>query len=163
MNGRPKSEVRTEEGWRRLVPICVAAKQSVLGTRPPNRWRAAAALSLAGIIVLGAAFGCISKSKADAQAREAYQAGQRDAQTRMAQQPQVPSVTILGDVKNHAIPWTQDLTVAKAILAAGYSARTDPTDIVIVRDGKGTKVDPQKLLAGEDVPLQAGDVVAIRH
>ena len=124
----------------------------------------AAALRLLCVLVVAAtAAGCVTKSKADAQAREAFQAGQREAQMRMAQQPQVPGVTVLGEVKNHAIPWTEDLTLAKAIIAAGYSGRTDPTDIVIIRDGKGTQVNPQKLLGGEDVPLQAGDVVTIRR
>jgi protein involved in polysaccharide export with SLBB domain len=107
--------------------------------------------------------GCITKAKADAQARTAYATGQRDALLSVRQTPsQALTVTVAGDVQNTLIPWTADLTVAKAIVAAGYKGKTDPTNIVIVRNGKGIQVDPQKLLSGQDVPLLPQDVVAIR-
>jgi hypothetical protein len=123
----------------------------------------AAAIFLTSLLLAAAAAGCVSKSKAAAQAREAFFAGQREAEQRMQRQPQIPNVTILGEVRNHTVPWTEDLTLARALIAAGYSGRADPTDIVIIRNGQGTQVAPQKLLSGEDVPLQAGDVVTIRH
>jgi hypothetical protein len=57
--------------------------------------------------------------------------------------------------------WSQDLTLAKAIVAAGYQAQTDPKQIMIVRNGQAIPVDPKKLLQGEDIPLVAGDLVQI--
>jgi hypothetical protein len=114
----------------------------------------AAALALAG---------CVTKREADAKARQAYAEGERSGMLRMQQQALGPNVTLVGDVSNGTIPWTEDLTLAKAIVAAGYNGKTDPTDIVIVRGGRGIRVDPKKLLAGEDVPLMNHDIVSIRR
>jgi len=72
------------------------------------------------------------------------------------------SVTVIGQVRNPLVPWTEDLTLAKALIAADYYAKGDPRHIVIVRKGQASNVDPKQLLAGEDVPLEAGDVVNIR-
>ena len=104
--------------------------------------------------------GCISKSKAKAQEKEAFVAGQQQAMERILQNHN--SVTILGPVKNPLIPWTADLTLAKALVAADYYLRGDPKEIMIVRNGKAIPVDVKQLLAGEDVTLQAGDVINIR-
>ena len=107
--------------------------------------------------------GCMTKAKADAQAKAAYAAGQRDALMSMRQSPsQTLTINITGDVQNSSIPWTADLTLAKAIVAAGYNGKADPTTIVIVRNGKAIQVDPQKLLSGQDVPIMPQDVIAIR-
>jgi len=119
-------------------------------------------LCLAGTgLVLQA--GCVTKSEADAKARAAYLQGQHETELRIRQQPVVPTVTVVGEVSNPAIPWTEDLTLAKAIIAAGYHGRRDPSQIVIVRNGQGIQVDPKTLLSGEDVPLQANDVVALKQ
>src|SRR5712671_6017552 len=83
---------------------------------------------------------CITKSKAKAQAREAFIAGQQEAMARMAQQPQKPSVTFIGPVKNPTIPWTHELTLAKAILAAGYIGAVEPSHIMIVRNNQAIPV-----------------------
>ena len=104
--------------------------------------------------------GCTTKSTAKAQARAAYVAGQQQALERVLQSRN--SVTIIGQVRNPLVPWTEDLTLAKALIAADYYAKGDPRHIVIVRKGQASKVDPKQLLAGEDVPLEAGDVVNIR-
>jgi hypothetical protein len=118
----------------------------------------------------------VTKSKADAQARAAYLAGQRDAMARFQQQgqqgqaqsPQAPrpngtlNVTIYGDVQNPIVPWTPGLTLAAAILAAGYPDNANPTTISIVRNGIPTAVDPKALLSGADVPLQPGDLINIK-
>ena len=104
--------------------------------------------------------GCISKSKAKAQQKEAFAAGQQQAMERILQNRN--SVTVLGPVKNPLITWTEDLTLAKALVAADYYLRGDPKEIMIVRNGKAIPVDVKQLLAGEDVTLQAGDVINIR-
>ncbi len=105
--------------------------------------------------------GCVSKSKAKAEARAAFAAGQQQALMRM-QQAQNPSVTVHGAVRNPLIPWTEDLTVAKAIVAAVYFGARDPKEIIVVRQGQAFQVDPKQLLNGVDPPLQSGDVMEIR-
>ncbi len=120
-------------------------------------------LEFLGCVFLVVVAGCVTKSEADARARAAFAAGQQQTMARMQPLMQGPIVTVLGEVRNSAIPWTPDLTLSKAIVAADYYGKTDPTEIVIVRNGQGMPVDPKKLLGGEDVPLLDHDVVAIRH
>ena len=74
------------------------------------------------VVALG---GCVSKSKANAQARAAYMAGQQQALARMQQTQtlgQGPCVTVNGEVRNRVVPWTQGLTLAKAVIAAATHA-----------------------------------------
>jgi hypothetical protein len=106
--------------------------------------------------------GCVTKAAAAAQARQAFLAGQQQAmQTMKMEQARGPSVTFVGPVKNPIVAWTEGLTLAKAIIAAGYEG-PEPSDIVIMRKGTPVRVDPNQLLKGEDVPLETGDVVNIR-
>ncbi len=106
---------------------------------------------------------CVSKSKADARARAAFAAGQQQASARMQMQAlaQGPSVTINGEVRNHIVPWTEGMTLADALVAADYYGTADPSLIYLVRAGRATLVDPKQLLAGKEVPLQAGDIVQL--
>ncbi len=105
---------------------------------------------------------CVTRTKAKADAREAFIAGQQQAMAmaRM-QQAQGPTVTVVGQVRNGIIPWTQELTLARAIVNAGYFGTSDPHQIVIVHNGQATSIDSKQLLNGEDVPVQAGDVIQI--
>jgi hypothetical protein len=120
-----------------------------------------ATFSILGPIFLAlVAAGCVSRSKAKAQAQAAFLAGQQQAIIRMSQ-PHQPVVTFIGPVRNPTVTWSQDLTLAKAIVAAGYEPASEPKQIMIVRNGQAIPVDPKKLLAGEDVPLVAGDLVQI--
>lgn len=110
-------------------------------------------------LLLVALSGCISKSKANLQAREAFLAGQQQA---MAAQKQAPAtVTVHGNVKNETIPWTEDLTVGKAILAAEYQGMVDPRRIVLIHNSQRIEINPRDLLNGQDVPVQAGDVIEL--
>jgi len=106
--------------------------------------------------------GCVSKAKAKAQARDAFIAGQQETLRHM-QQNQAPTVTILGQVNTPVVAWMKDLTLAQALITASYTGRSDPSEILIVRRGVGIRIDPQKLLGGEDVPLQPGDVIQIKQ
>lgn len=103
---------------------------------------------------------CVTKTKAQAQARAAFDAGRQQALDQMRQQ-QNSTVTLIGKFQNGILPWTEDLTLAKAIVAAGYSG-PDPTEIILVRNGTGRSIDPQKLLGQGDVPLKPGDVVQVK-
>ncbi len=134
--------------------------QTITGDRPQRRVWAAA---LCGCLVLGSLWlaGCVSKAKAQAQARQAFLAGQ--TQALMRQQPSAPSVTLMGEVHNPVIPWTEDLTLAKAVVAAEYYGRGTPRAIYLVRNGRATSVDPATLLGGQDIPLEPGDIVDLRN
>jgi len=107
------------------------------------------------------ATGCVSKAKAKQQARDAYVAGQQQAMTKLMQERAGPSVTIIGPVRSPTVTYTEDLTVAKAILLAGYEPPSPPKQIIILRNGFAIPVDPKQLLAGQDVPLQKGDMLQI--
>ena len=61
------------------------------------------------------------------------------------------------------VAWTNNLTLAAALVTANYTGRTDPSEILIIRNGRAIRVDPKQLLSGEDVPLQAGDVIQVRQ
>lgn len=127
--------------------------------RQSNRKTPLALAFAASATLLLATSGCAShKSKADE--RAAFMAGQQDVLMRlMASREQ--SVSVAGPVRNPIVPWTEDLTLARAIAAAVYSSPFDPHEIIIVRNGQAIVVDPKKLLAGDDVPLQAGDLIQI--
>ena len=74
---------------------------------------------------------------------------------------QSPNVTVIGPVRNPTVQWEQGLTLAQAIIAADYLGASDPHQIVVVRNGRGTKIDPKLLLQGKDFPVQPGDVIQI--
>jgi len=141
-----------------------------VSTGIPN-WRSSVCLRGSVALVAGVTClvtfpltGCVSKSKAEAQARAAFFAGQRQA-VEMVQRAQAMglTVTVLGPVRNPTIPWTNELTLAKALIAANYFGRTDPSEILVERNGQATTYDPKKLLNGEDVPLQPRDIIDIRQ
>jgi hypothetical protein len=127
-----------------------------------------------GVLLALAVQGCVSKATARKQAQQAYIAGQQHAMQQMQQQQQgmgveagqsrttQPTVTLLGNVRKSFVPWTPDLTVAKALVEGEYTGTSDPTEIYIVRAGLARPVDPAKLISGQDVPLQAGDVLQVK-
>jgi hypothetical protein len=121
--------------------------------------------SLCCLVLASVAFGgCVSKSKADAKAREAFLAGQQQALARVQQTQlltQGPNVTVNGEVRNRIIPWTEGLTLAKTLLAADYYGASDPGEIFIVRNGRATRIEAKQLLTGVDVPVQPGDIVQL--
>jgi hypothetical protein len=104
--------------------------------------------------------GCVSKSNSRARVAEAYMAGQREA----ASPAQKPSITVVGDVKNHSVAWAEDSTLARALLAAEFQGLWDPHRISITRRGETLKINVKSFLAGaEDPPLEAGDVIEVRR
>ena len=107
--------------------------------------------------------GCVSKSKAQARAREAFLAGQQQALERMQAQASGPTVTFIGEVKNRLIPWTADLTLARALIAADYYGAIDPRSIVVIRNGQQTAYDVKKILQGDDILLEPRDIIEVRH
>jgi len=115
-------------------------------------------VSLTALVLL--ATGCVSKSTAEARVHMAYLAGQNDAMARMQQQhAEGGSVTFNGPFNNPIVPWTEGLTLSKAIVTAGYNSPIDPITIVVRRSGEEIQIDPARLLSGEDFPLRSGDTV----
>ena len=71
---------------------------------------------------------------------------------------------IRGDVKNPAVPWNEELTLARAIVAAEYKGFWDPHVITIIRQGQSYKINPRDLLKGrDDPPLEPGDTIVIER
>ncbi len=74
--------------------------------------------------------GCATKSKVKADQQAAYLAGQ-NALLQQQQAQQFPTVTILGPVQNHTVPWVAGLTLAQAVATANYLGSRAPTEIII--------------------------------
>ena len=112
------------------------------------------------LLMIVTASGCVSKSAANARARAAYQAGQNEARAEAAS---ATSVWIVGNVQTPTIPWTEDLTLAKALIIANYRGPRDPSQFIIRRNGQpAINVSARQLLNGYDLPLAAGDRVEVR-
>jgi hypothetical protein len=108
--------------------------------------------------------GCVTKSECNRRVRAAYLAGQNQAlQQDLAGQTNANSVWIIGNVRNPRIPWSADLTLARALVQADYQGAGDPGQIVINRNGNPPLyISAKQLLNGYDLPLLAGDRVEVR-
>ena len=107
-------------------------------------------------LLLGVALGvsaCTSASKARRDAQAAFEAGQRQAQ----QAQQNPVVYFRGPLRKLTVPWTEDLTLAKALLQAEYTGLWDPHRITLTRQGETYRIDPKRLLSGQDDRLLKPD------
>jgi hypothetical protein len=105
--------------------------------------------------------GCVTKSKANADARAAYLAGQKDAYAAIAA-AQRTGIKVVGPVQNPEVPWVEGLTLAQAIATATYIAQGNPKEIILLRRGESATIDPRDLLNGHDVPLEPGDTITLR-
>jgi hypothetical protein len=77
---------------------------------------------------------------------------------------QTPVIWVRGDVKNRAVPWDEEMTLSRAVVAAQYTGFSDPHAISILRAGQTYKVSARDLLRQRDDPaLQPGDVVVIER
>jgi len=111
------------------------------------------------LVLALAATGCETKSKAGAQARAAYMAGQQAAYQSLG--GAIIDVVVLGNVQKHEVPWVEGLTLAQALATANYLGSQDPQSIILKRNSVETQIDPKQLLNGHDVPLQAGDIISV--
>lgn len=113
------------------------------------------------IIAIGLC-GCVSKSRADKKAQEAFILGQQTAIQQIQNAPKI--ITVHGDVQNNIIPWTSDMTLAKAILAAKWRGLREPKFVTIIRGEESYKLKMSDFItAGEDLPLEAGDVIILER
>jgi hypothetical protein len=151
------------QNFRILHCIIETASLPIGNRRPaPNAFgvRRLEICATSAVLLAVVVTGCVTKSAAKAQAQQAYVAGQRQALEHALQSKN--SVTILGPVRNQQVPWTEGLTLIKALVAAEFYSKNNPTEILVVRQGRAIPVDVNQLLAGQDVPLQAGDLVNVR-
>jgi hypothetical protein len=109
------------------------------------------------IAALTAGAGCTSSSKARAQADAAYRAGQQQAVRN--EEARKRGITFTGPISNSLISWTEGLTLAQAIAAAGWNAKTDPRLIILTRGAEIVAMTPQQALEAADEPMQPGDHV----
>lgn len=116
---------------------------------------------IALLLMLLAVTGCVTKTKATADAHTAYVAGQRDAFASIAAS-QRTSITINGPVQNHEVSWVEGLTLVQAIATANYTAHGNPGEIFLLRRGENATINPRDLLNGHDVPLEPGDTITLR-
>jgi hypothetical protein len=116
-------------------------------------------LFLGALVLALAATGCVSKSKADAQARAAYFAGQQAAYQSMG--GAIADVVVLGNVQRHEMPWVNGLTLAQALATANYLGSHDPQDIIVKRNSVETEISPKDLLNGRDMELKPGDQILV--
>lgn len=109
--------------------------------------------------------GCSSEAKKRKE-RMAFLAGQRAAALEFyqKQQQQAASVTVIGEVRQQTIPWTEELTLAQALLQAQYIGRREPRQIIFIRRGESVVLQPQQLHHGAgDELMEPGDVVELRR
>ena len=113
------------------------------------------------ITVLALLSGCVSSMESEKRVKQAYNAGQRDA---LAKQNKTDQVWVVGNVWNPLLPWTEDLSLAKAIIASAWRGSRDPSDIILRRDGSPAfHFTAGQLLQGFDIPLKAGDRIELRQ
>jgi hypothetical protein len=105
---------------------------------------------------------CTTKSQAKRDARAAFEAGQQAQQARQGQQS--PVVYFRGLVRKPIVAWTDDLTLAKALLQAEYTGLWDPHLITLTRKGETIRIDPKRLLSGlDDLPLKPDDLIEVQR
>jgi len=126
--------------------------------RLPGQFMVSLALAL---LLLPGTSGCVTRSQANAQAREAFLAGQRSALALLAGEGK--AVMIEGPVASPRVPWVEGLTLAQAIATAQYTGRHNPRSITMTRQGETIIVNPRDLLRGQPILLQPGDTVKIQE
>lgn len=86
------------------------------------------------------------------------------AQVAQADEPEFypQSVIVKGNVLYPVVPWTDSLTVTRAIVQADYIGQRNPLTISIMRQGERLFVDPARLQLGIIDPwLEAGDILEL--
>ena len=121
-----------------------------------------AVLCLLLAVLAGA--GCVSRKKAQAEARRAYVAGQEQAMqaAARARQQQGPVVFVQGPVRNPVLPWEEGMKLSQAVAAAEYTGYMNPRLIRVLRNGQAAgELKGIDLLHHQDMGLEDGDTVLI--
>ena len=72
-------------------------------------------------------------------------------------------VHVYGDVRNRVIPWSENLTLAAALVEADYIGRWDPLSVTVTRGRKVERFSASRLLSGADTFLEPGDRIDIHR
>ena len=112
---------------------------------------------LALIIATLSAVGCKSKQVKGQAPPPVY------ADPAAAMQQAQGVVHVRGDVRNRIIHWSDDLTLAGALVEADYIGRMNPLSVTVTRGRKVTRFSAAGLLSGRDMFLQPGDVIDIHR
>ena len=110
-------------------------------------------------VLAGLVTGCTSKSKARAQAQNAYLAGQNAA---LQSTLQTTGVTVIGPVQNTHVPFVAGLTLAQALATAYYTGPGTPSQIILTRKGEDATLDPNDLDRAAQFMLEPGDLITLK-
>ena len=111
------------------------------------------------LMLLGLA-GCASGKHRSKTAQTQFAAGQEEAFV-MLQRSGIYVVRMVGAFQRPVVLWRDQMTLAEAILDAGYLAQNPPAQILIQRGLAVQRIAPETLLKGEDVPVEVGDVIHV--
>jgi hypothetical protein len=119
-----------------------------------------ASAALISALLISLAGGCASKKKHGMEGYHSMIRAQEEAMTLQLQGQ--PAVFFRGPVQKPIVIWRENLTLAEALLEAGYVDKFSPHSIRISRQGQNYNVNVQRLLRGSDNPLlEPGDVVEV--
>ena len=116
------------------------------------------------LLAVLAGAGCVSRKKAQAEARRAYVAGQEQAMqaAARARQQQGPVVFVQGPVRNPVLPWEEGMKLSQAVAAAEYTGYMNPRLIRVLRNGQAAgELKGIDLLHHQDMGLEDGDTILI--
>ena len=109
------------------------------------------------VVLLVATVGCKTKQAAPRTPPPVYV----DPAAMQAAMPQV--VRIRGDVRNPVILWNENLTLAGALVEADYIGRWDPLSVTVTRGRKVQRFSASRLLSGNDMFLEPGDIIDVHR
>jgi len=110
------------------------------------------------LMLLALACGCASRQSQQAQVAAAHQAG-LDAAFDLMEQSGIAVIRMDGPFLRPVILWRDGLTLAQALVEAGYQPAVAPARILLQHGPVVEPVESARLLAGEDVPLRPGTIV----
>ena len=111
-------------------------------------------------LVLSLASGCAAKKRHGMEGYNSLVRAQQEALTLQLQGQ--PAVYFRGPVQHPVVLWRENLTLAEALLEAGYVDKFSPHAIRVSRRAEIYNVNVQRLLRGNDNPLlEPGDVVEV--
>jgi len=111
-------------------------------------------------VLLCAVPGCGTGAHKPIRAELQFAAGQEDAFA-MLQQSGIFVIRFVGPFERPVVMWHEEMTLAEAILQAGYMSQQDPAQIIIRRNATAVTIDPRQLLEGEHVAVESGDVIQV--
>lgn len=116
-------------------------------------------LLLSHLVVLG----CVGCSSKKGLGRDGYnQLVRSQQQAIQIEQMQHPAVYVRGPVQKPIVAWREGLTLAEALLDAGYTQTLSPRAIRVTRAGRVYPIDVRRLLRGTENPvLEPGDQIEV--